>query len=89
MDNVQRIFSRLTNTLTIQERGRFLSHPQQKPRGIHEVNTNEESYMDVKSIMTLRNGRQIQKNSLPIPLEEVKENLKKKEQVKPNEKETP
>ena len=27
MDNVQQTFSRLTNTLTIQERGRFLSQP--------------------------------------------------------------
>ena len=89
MDNVQQTLSRLTNTLTIQERRRFLSQPQKNPRGIHEVNANEESYRNVKSIMTLRRGRKIQQTSLPTPLEEVKENLKKKEQVKPNEEKTP
>ena len=39
--------------------------------------------------MTLRSGRQIQQPSLPTPLKEVEENLKEKEQEKPNEKEAP
>ena len=35
MDNIQQTLSMLTNTLAIQERGRFPSQPQQNSRGIH------------------------------------------------------
>ena len=78
-DNVQQTLSRITNTLILQKRGRFPSQPQQNSRRMHEVNTNEESYRDVKSVMTLRSGRQIQQPSLTTPLEEVEENHKERE----------
>ena len=80
MNNVQQTLSRLTNMLTIQEKGKCPSKPQQNPKGIHEVEINEGDYKGVKAIMTLRSGRQIQQPSLPTPLEEVGENPKEKEQ---------
>ena len=82
MDNVQQTLSRLTNTLTIQERCIFPYQPQQNPRGIDEVETNEGNYKKVKAIMTLKSGRQIQQPSLPTPLEEVDENPKEIDQGK-------
>ena len=63
MDNVKQTLSRLTNTLTIQERGKFPSQPQKNPRGIHEVDTIEGNYKEVKAIMILRSGRQIIRSS--------------------------
>ena len=73
MDNMQQTLSKLNNALTIQERGKFLSQPLQNPRGMHEVDINEGNYKEVKVVMTLKNGRQIQP-SFPISREEVVEN---------------
>ena len=52
---------------------------------MHEVDNNEGNYKEVKAIMVLRIGRQIQQPFLPIPLKEVNESPKEKEQGKANE----
>ena len=65
----------------------FPSQTQQNPRGIHELDINEGNYKELKAIMTLRSGRQIQNPSLPTLLEEVDKDPKEKEKGKTNEKE--
>ena len=70
MDNMQQTLSKLTNALTIQERGRFQSQPQQIPRGLHEIQAQEKSssYMrEVQAVMTLRSGKQVEKPTPPPP----------------------
>ena len=62
MDNMQNILSKLANSHTSQERGRFPSQPQQNPRVMHEVAANEgkSAHMgEIKDIMTLRNDKQV------------------------------
>ena len=70
---MQQTLSKLTNALSIQERRKFSSRPQQNPRGVHEVEANEgnsNSMKEVKAIMTLRSGKKIIRPSPPISHEE-------------------
>ncbi|KAL6311403.1 hypothetical protein AAG906_035567 [Vitis piasezkii] len=43
-DNIQYSISRLTNLNTLQEKGRFPSQPHQNPKGVHEVESQEENH---------------------------------------------
>ena len=59
----------------MQEQGKFPSPTQPNPRGVHELSFSTEpaTRMDeVKDIITLRSGKQIDK-PMPIPVEETKE----------------
>ncbi|KAL6325051.1 hypothetical protein AAG906_022259 [Vitis piasezkii] len=68
----RRIFNlRLTNLNTLQEKGRFPSQPHQNPKGVHEVESQEgesSQVKDVKALITLRSGKQIEK---PMPKSHV------------------
>ena len=59
----------------MQEKGKFPSQTQQNPKGIHQVVSANEAApkMDeVKAIITLRSGKQIDQPT-PKPLDEAKE----------------
>ena len=59
----------------MQEQGKLPSQTQPNPRGVHELSFSTEpaSRMDeVKAIITLRNGKQVDQ-LVPIPVEETKE----------------
>ena len=52
--------------LEVQERGRFPSQTLPNPKGVHEVGSSSNSGMDeVKAIITLRSGREIEQ---PVPM---------------------
>ncbi|KAL6335553.1 hypothetical protein AAG906_030682 [Vitis piasezkii] len=62
-DNIQYSISRLTNLNTLQENGRFPSQPHQNPKGVHEVENQEENHHGerCKALITLRSGKKIEK----------------------------
>ena len=77
-DNLQYSISRLTNQHQVQEKGKFPSHAQPNPRGVHEVSSSSEPHpmMDkVKSNITLRSGKELKQ---PV-LEPAEENREVKE----------
>ncbi|KAL6332291.1 hypothetical protein AAG906_004853 [Vitis piasezkii] len=49
IDNVQYAISSLTNLNIVQEKGKFPSQPHQNPKGIHEVEAQEENLQSVKA----------------------------------------
>ena len=60
--NLQYSVSRLTNQQQVQEKGKFPSHTQPHPRGLHEVSSSSEpnSRMnEVKAIITLRSSKEL------------------------------
>ena len=60
IDNLQYSITKINKLLEVQERGRFPSQTLQNPKGDHEVGSSSNSGMDdVKSIITLRSGREI------------------------------
>ena len=75
IDNLQYSITKIKNLLEVQERGRFPSQTLPNPKGVHEVGSSRNSGMDeVKSIITLRSGREIEQ---PLPMtakETCKEN---------------
>ena len=76
IDNLQYSITKINNLLEVQERGRFPSQTLPNPKGIHEVGSSSNSGMDeVKSIITLRSGREIEQ---PVPIT-AKETCKEKE----------
>ena len=76
IDNLQYSITRINNLLEVQERGRFPSQTFPNPKGFHEVGSSSNSRMDeVKAIITLRSGREIEQ---PVPMI-VKETCKGKE----------
>ena len=59
----------------MQEKGKFPSHTQPNPKGIHDIaSTSEPTPMmdEVKAIITLRSGKQVDQ-PVPTPVEETKE----------------
>ena len=65
IDNLQYTATRITNLLEVQEKGRFPSQTLSNPKGVHEIGSSSNSRMDeVKSIITLRSGKEIEK---PVP----------------------
>ena len=76
IDNLQYSISKINNLLEVQERGRFPSQTLPNPKGVHEVGSSSNSGMDeVKVIITLRSGREIEQ---PVPMT-AEETCKEKE----------
>ena len=60
--NLQYSIIKINKLLEVQERGRFPSQTLPNPKGVHEVGSSSNSGIDeVKSIITLRSGREIEK----------------------------
>ena len=71
MDNLQYTVTRITNLLEVQEKGRFPSQTLPNPKGVHEISSSSNSRMDeVKAIITLRSGKEIEQ-SVPTTTEET------------------
>ena len=76
IDNLQYSITKINNLLEVQERGRFPSQTLPNPKGVHEVGSSSNSGMDeVKAIITLRSGKEIEQ---PIPTT-AEETCKEKE----------
>ena len=76
IDNLQYSITKINNLLEVQERGRFPSQTLPNPKGIYEVGSSSNSGMDeVKAIITLRSGREIEQ---PVPMT-AEETCKEKE----------
>ena len=76
IDNLQYSIIKINNILEVQERGRFPSQTMPNPKGVHEVGSSSNSGLDeVKYIITLRSGREIEQ---PVP-KAVEETSKEKE----------
>ena len=75
IDNLQYSITKINNLLEVHERGRFPSQTLPNPKGVHEVGSSRNSGMDeVKAIITLRSGREIEQ-PMPMTAEETcKEN---------------
>ena len=66
IDNLQYSITKINNLLEVQERGRFPSQTLPNPKGVHEVCSSSNSGMEeVKAIITLRSGREIEQ---PVPM---------------------
>ena len=76
IDNLQYSITKINNLLEVQERGRFTSQTLPNPKGVHEVGSSSNSGMDeVKAIITLRSGKEIEQ---PVPMT-AEETCKEKE----------
>ena len=76
IDNLQYSITKINNLLEVQERGRFPSQTLPNPKGVHEAGSSSNSGMDeVKAIITLRSGREIEQ---PVPMT-AEETCKEKE----------
>ena len=76
IDNLQYSITKINNPLEVQERGRFPSQTLPNPKGVHEVSSSSNSRLDeVKAIITLRSGKEIEQ---PVPMT-VEETEKEKE----------
>ena len=65
--------------MDVQERGRFPSQTLPNPKGVHEVGSSNNSGMDeVKAIITLRSGKEVDQ-PMPKPVEETR----KEEEIEP------
>ncbi|KAL6347323.1 hypothetical protein AAG906_016753 [Vitis piasezkii] len=82
----------LTNLNTVQEKGKFPSQPHQNPKGIHEVEAQEEEsskMREVKAVITLRSGKEVdQPTSKTKHDEESVLGKERKEEMKGKIKET-
>ena len=75
VDNLQYSISRLTNQQQVQEKGKFPSQTQPNSRGVYEIASSNEptpKIDEVKAVITLRSGKQVEQ-PMPIPIEETKE----------------
>ena len=76
IDNLQYSITKINKLLEVQERGRFPSQTLPNPKGVHEVGSSSNSGIDeVKAIITLRSGREIEQ---PVS-KAVEETCKEKE----------
>ena len=65
--------------LEVQEKGRFPSQTLPNPKGVQEIRSSSNSRMDeVKAIITLRSGKEIEQ---PVP--KIAEETKKEEEAEP------
>ena len=79
IDNLQYSVTRITNFLEVQEKGRFPSQTLLNPKGVHEIGSSINSRMDeVKAIITLRSGKEIEQ-----PMPKIDEEIRKEEEVEP------
>ena len=66
IDNLQYSITKINNLLEVQERGRFPSQTLPNPKGVHEIGSSSNSGIDeVKAIITLRSGKEIEQ---PVPM---------------------
>ena len=76
IDNLQYSITKINNLLEVQEGGRFPSQTLPNPKGVHEIGSSSNSGMDeVKVIITLRSGKEIEQ---PVPMT-AEETCKEKE----------
>ena len=76
IDNLQYSITRINNFLEVQEKGRFPSQTLPNPKGVHEIGSSSNSRLDeVKAIITLRSGKEIEQ---PVPMND-QETKKEKE----------
>jgi hypothetical protein len=64
MTDLKDALAKFTSALSFQEKGKFPSQPQQNPKGQYNANTSSSGsqHMDqVKLVITLRNGKVIEK----------------------------
>ena len=79
IDNLQYSITKITNLLEVQGKGRFPSQTLPNPNGVHEIGSSSNSRMDeVKSIITLRSGKEIEQ---PIPM--TAEEIEKEKEAEP------
>ena len=79
IENLQYSITRITNLLEVQEKGRFPSHKLPNPKGVYEIGSSSNSRMDeVKAIITLRSGKEIEQ---PVP--KIAEETKKEKEAEP------
>jgi len=67
MTDLKDALTKFTSAFSFQEKGKFPSLPQQHPKGQYNVNasSSESQHMDqVKSVITLRSGKVIEKPTL-------------------------
>ena len=67
MAGLKDTLAKFTSTLSFQEKGKFLSQPQQNPKGQYNssASSSGSQHMDqVKSVITLRSGKVIEKSIL-------------------------
>ena len=82
IDNLQYSITKINNFLEVQERGRFPSQTLPNPKGVHEIGSSSNSGMDeVKAIITLRSGKEIEKPVTMIAKETCKEKEDEPEKV--------
>jgi len=77
MTDFKDIFAKLTSALSFQEKGKFPSQPQQNRKGQYNANASSSGsqHMDqVKSIITLRSGKIIEK-PIRVPCEKDDESI--------------
>ena len=66
IDNLQYSITMINNLLEVQEKGRFPSQTLPNPKGVHEIGSSSNARMDeVKAIITLSNGKEIEQ---PMPM---------------------
>ena len=79
IDNLQYSITRITNLLEVLEKGRFPSQTLPNPKGVHEIGSSSNSRMDeVKAIITLRSGKEIEQ---PVPM--IAEETRKEKEAEP------
>ena len=82
IDNLQYSITRITNLLEVKEKGRFPSQTLPNPKGVHEIGSSGNSRMDeVKAIITLRSGKEIEQ---PVPM--TAEEIEKEKEAEPERK---
>ena len=79
IENLKYFITRITNLLEVQEKGRFPSQTLPNPKGVHEIGSSSNSRMDeVKAIITLRSGKEIEQ---PVP--KIAEETKMEKEAEP------
>ena len=79
IDNLQYSITRITNLLEVQEKGRFPSQTLPNPKRFHGIGSSSNLRMDeVKAIITLRSGKEIEQ---PVPM--TAEETEKEKEVEP------
>ena len=86
IDNVQYAISRLTNFNTVQEKRKFPSQPHQNPKGIHEVEAQEEESSKVREFKAVITSGVVKRLISPHPsqstMKRVEQKKKKGEEIK-------
>ena len=79
IENLQYSITRITNLLEVQEKGRFPSQTLPNPKGVPEIGSSSNSRVDeVKAIITLRSGKEIEQ---PVPM--TSEETEKEKEAEP------